>query len=172
MPGTWRCWCGCAGVRKAVEIGTLAGYSGVSIVRGMLPDGVLYTIEGDPHHADVAAETFRKAGIDRARAPVAGVGAVDAAGAGGARARSTSCSSTPTRRATTSTWTGRRRTCGAGAWSAGDNAFLFGHLYTDRAAASQGQKAMRAFHQRLASSGEFRATVLPTGEGLAVGIKL
>src|SRR5688572_30873079 len=51
------------GVRKAVEIGTLAGYSGVSIVRGMLPDGVLYTIEGDPHHADVAAETFRKAGI-------------------------------------------------------------------------------------------------------------
>ena len=57
-----------AGVRKAVEIGTLAGYSAVSIVRGMLPDGVLYTIEFDPHHAEVAAETFRRAGIsDRVR---------------------------------------------------------------------------------------------------------
>ena len=31
---------------------------------------------------------------------------------------------------------------------------------------------MRAFHERLADSGEFRATVLPTGEGLALGIKL
>jgi hypothetical protein len=31
---------------------------------------------------------------------------------------------------------------------------------------------MRAFHERLARSGEFRATVIPTGEGLAVGVRL
>jgi hypothetical protein len=31
---------------------------------------------------------------------------------------------------------------------------------------------MRAFHQRLARSGEFRATVIPTGEGLSVAVKI
>jgi len=31
---------------------------------------------------------------------------------------------------------------------------------------------MRGFHERLAFTDEFRATVLPTGEGMAVGIKL
>jgi predicted O-methyltransferase YrrM len=31
---------------------------------------------------------------------------------------------------------------------------------------------MQAFHQILASSGRFRATVLPTGEGLAVAVKI
>jgi hypothetical protein len=30
---------------------------------------------------------------------------------------------------------------------------------------------MREFHDRLARSGEFRATVLPTGEGLALGVR-
>ena len=33
-------------------------------------------------------------------------------------------------------------------------------------------QAMRAFHQRLSDSGEFRATVLPTGEGLSVAVRV
>ena len=55
----------------------------------------------------------------------------------------------------------------------GDNAFLFGDLKNRRPPhPPPGARAMHAFHRRLATSGEFRATVLPTGEGLAVGIKL
>src|SRR6476646_9964741 len=53
------------GARRAVEIGTLGGYSGVSILRGMPPEGVLDTIELDPHHAAVAEESFRRAGFGR-----------------------------------------------------------------------------------------------------------
>src|SRR5216110_312361 len=52
-----------AGVRRAVEIGTLGGYSGVSLLRGMPPDGRLDTFEIDPAHARVAEETFRRAGF-------------------------------------------------------------------------------------------------------------
>src|SRR5690349_4175639 len=52
-----------AGARKAVEIGTLGGYSGVSILRGLAPGGVLHTLEIDPAHAEVAQETFRRAGF-------------------------------------------------------------------------------------------------------------
>ena len=54
-----------------------------------------------------------------------------------------------------------------------DNAFLFGHLPEapagERAASI---RAMQAVHQTLAQSGRFRATPLPTGEGLAMGVKL
>src|SRR5262245_53148063 len=56
------------GARKAVEIGTLGGYSGVCLLRGMAPNGVLHTLELQESNARVAAESFRKAGFaDRAR---------------------------------------------------------------------------------------------------------
>src|SRR5256712_12508191 len=51
------------GARKAVEIGTLGGYSGVCLLRGMPEDGVLHTFELDAHHAEGAREAFRKAGV-------------------------------------------------------------------------------------------------------------
>ena len=52
-----------ARARKAVEIGTLGGYSGVALLRGMEPDGELDTIELSEHHAEVARESFRRAGV-------------------------------------------------------------------------------------------------------------
>jgi len=52
------------GVRKAVEIGTLGGYSGTWIARSLLPGGCLITIERDPHHAAVARRHFDNAGLD------------------------------------------------------------------------------------------------------------
>ena len=51
------------GGRKAVEIGTLGGYSGVCLLRGMGKEGVLHTFELNEHHAEVARESFRKAGV-------------------------------------------------------------------------------------------------------------
>lgn len=51
------------GARKAVEIGTLGGYSGIWIARGLLPGGVLYTLDMDPKHAEVAQEHFKLAGL-------------------------------------------------------------------------------------------------------------
>jgi caffeoyl-CoA O-methyltransferase len=54
-----------------------------------------------------------------------------------------------------------------------DNAFLFGTLADspngDRAAQI---RAMQSVHEMLARSGRFRATVLPTGEGLAFGVRV
>jgi len=52
-----------AGARRAVEIGTLGGYSGVALLRGMAPDGELDTIELSERHAEVARESFRRAGV-------------------------------------------------------------------------------------------------------------
>lgn len=51
------------GAKKVVEIGTLGGYSGIWIARGLLPGGVLYTVDLDSNHADVAREHFEAAGL-------------------------------------------------------------------------------------------------------------
>src|SRR6185437_1133569 len=51
------------GARKVVEIGTLAGYSGVCILRGLQKDGILYTFDADRKHMDVANESFEKNGF-------------------------------------------------------------------------------------------------------------
>ncbi|HSM02022.1 MAG TPA: O-methyltransferase [Acidimicrobiia bacterium] len=49
--------------RLAVEVGSLGGYSGTWLTRGLDPAGRLITIEADAHHADVAEAAFRTAGI-------------------------------------------------------------------------------------------------------------
>lgn len=49
--------------RLAIEVGTLAGYSGIWITRGLSKGGRLITIESEPRHADFAQQQFRKAGV-------------------------------------------------------------------------------------------------------------
>ena len=51
------------GVRRALELGTLAGYSGTWIARGMEDGGRLYTVEPEAKHADFAARTFEENGV-------------------------------------------------------------------------------------------------------------
>ncbi len=56
------------GARTAVEIGTLAGYSGTWIARALPADGMLYTLEASAKHAAVAQQNFEMAGVaDRVR---------------------------------------------------------------------------------------------------------
>lgn len=52
-----------SGGTKALEIGTLGGYSGIWIARGLAPSGKLFTLEKDPIHAAVAQEHFQRAGV-------------------------------------------------------------------------------------------------------------
>jgi predicted O-methyltransferase YrrM len=161
-----------AGARRAIEVGTLGGYSGVALLRGMGAAGQLDTVEIDPRHADVARESFRRAGLaDRARVHVgpalevlprlAPLGPfdlvfIDADKEGYPRYLD---------------WAGSNLRPGGLVLL--DNAFLFGHLPErptgERAASIE---AMQAVHQALARGGRFSATVLPTGEGLAVGVRI
>ncbi|WP_395665661.1 O-methyltransferase [Methylocella sp.] len=52
------------GARRILEIGALAGYSAIWLARALPDDGRLVTLELDPKHAAVAAENFRRAGLD------------------------------------------------------------------------------------------------------------
>ena len=49
--------------KLAVEVGTLAGYSGIWLARGLKADGKLLTIESEDLHADFAQAQFDKVGL-------------------------------------------------------------------------------------------------------------
>ena len=51
------------GAKRALEIGTLGGYSAIWIARALGPQGKLITIEIDPHHAEVARQNVAAAGL-------------------------------------------------------------------------------------------------------------
>jgi caffeoyl-CoA O-methyltransferase len=51
------------GARRAVEIGVLAGYSGVWIARALPADGKLYALELSERHARIAKRSFERAGV-------------------------------------------------------------------------------------------------------------
>jgi predicted O-methyltransferase YrrM len=156
------------GARKAVEIGTLGGYSAIALARAVGEGGRLHTFELDPKHADVARESFGKAGVlDRVRIHV-----------GPALERLRDCEedapfdlvfidadkeSYPAYLA----WAADHLRVGGVVL--GDNAFAFGEIADGRGI---GPAAMRKFNQELAQGGRFRATMIPTGEGLAMGVKL
>lgn len=50
------------GGHRALELGTLAGYSAIWIARGLHPNGMLTTIEYEPKHADFARREVAAAG--------------------------------------------------------------------------------------------------------------
>lgn len=50
--------------RKILEIGSLAGYSGIWLARSLPEGGRLITLEVNPHHAEVVRNSFTRAGVD------------------------------------------------------------------------------------------------------------
>jgi predicted O-methyltransferase YrrM len=63
--------------RAVVEIGTGAGVSGLWLLRGMRPDGVLTTVDVEPEHSRAAKATFAAAGIASGRARLINGAALD-----------------------------------------------------------------------------------------------
>ncbi|BBV76702.1 O-methyltransferase [Raoultella planticola] len=51
--------------QRVLEIGTLGAYSSIWMARELPEDGELLTLEADAHHAAVARENLRLAGVDK-----------------------------------------------------------------------------------------------------------
>ena len=129
------------GALKSVEIGTLGGYSGVCLLRGMGVHGVLHTFEYSEKHARVASESpFDLVFIDADK--VSYPAYLD--------------------------WAAEHLREGGVVLA--DNAFAFGELHLP--GGDEGREALRKFNRELAQGGRFRATMIPTAEGLAMGVKI
>jgi predicted O-methyltransferase YrrM len=63
--------------RTIVEVGTGTGVSGVSLLRGMRPDGVLTTVDIEHEHQRAAREAFAAAGVAHNRVRVIAGRALD-----------------------------------------------------------------------------------------------
>jgi caffeoyl-CoA O-methyltransferase len=156
--------CRLAQVTRAVEIGTLVGYSAIHIARTLPAGGHLWSIEFDAHHAELARANLAAAGLAAKVTVLEGAGVdvlptldqhgpfdavfIDADKVNYDR---------------------------YGAWAVehlrpgglvlGDNAFLFGELLDD----SDRGRAMRAFHDLVARHCD--SVCIPTPDGLVLGIK-
>jgi predicted O-methyltransferase YrrM len=58
---------GALSARAVVEVGTGAGASGLCLLRGMAPDGVLTSIDVEPEHQRAARQAFSEAGFAPSR---------------------------------------------------------------------------------------------------------
>lgn len=162
-----------AGARKAVEIGTLGGYSGVCLLRGMGERGFLHTFELEPRHAEVARTSFARAGVSGRVSVHVGRAAellreVEAEGPFDLVFLDADKTGYPGYLA----WAeSHLRTGGI---LLADNTFGFGHVHEERpqGESPEAMAALRRFSERLARGGRFRATMIPTAEGLSLGVKV
>ncbi len=157
------------GAKKAVEFGTLAGYSGICLLRGMGDDGYLYTLEKSKKHIEVARDNFEKAGCgNRVRIlegealkvlpTIEKEGPFDLVFIDADKANYLAYFY----------WS--LENLRPGGLLLADNCFAFGGI-----ASSQEKKVvqdLRAFNQAVATHPNFSSTMLPTGEGLLAGVKL
>ena len=158
------------GARRAVEVGTLGGYSGTCILRGMPPDGTLDTFELADKNAAVARESFGKAGVAaRVRIHVGPAAEklrdIEARGPFDLVFIDADKTGYPTYLA----WAEEHLRVGGVVLL--DNAFGWGGV-ADPANSDDSVRALRAANERLATGGRFRATMIPTAEGLAMGVKV
>jgi caffeoyl-CoA O-methyltransferase len=161
------------GARKAVEIGTLGGYSGVCLLRGMGEAGVLHTFELEPHHAEVARASFASAGLSRRARIHIGRAAdllstIEAEGPFDLVFLDADKTGYPAYLA----WAEVHLRVGGVLLA--DNTFGFGHVHEERpeGESAEAMAALRRFSEQLARGGRFRATMLPTAEGLSFGVKV
>jgi caffeoyl-CoA O-methyltransferase len=160
-----------SGARRAVEIGTLGGYSGVCLLRGM-PDGRLDTFELEARNAAVAQASFEKAGVaDRVRIHVGPaldkLHEIEADGPVDLVFIDADKIGYPAYLA----WAEEHLRPGGIVLL--DNAFGWGDV-VDPVNAEQPDsiRALAECAERLGKGGRWRATMLPTEEGLAFGVKV
>ncbi|HKQ48895.1 MAG TPA: O-methyltransferase [Phycisphaerae bacterium] len=154
--------------REVFEVGTLAGYSAISMARALPTEGRVRTIELDPKHADFADAWFKRSDVAERIELHRGAGmevlprfATDSADAAFLDADKAS-------------YGDYLREClrivRPGGLIMADNAFAFGQLFdehpTDREA-----PAVRAFNEVMARENRLVSVIVPLGDGLWVGVK-
>ena len=157
-----------AGVRRVVEVGTLGGYSAISMARALPEDGNVDTIEINPEHAafarariaesDVAGriEVHLGSGLDVL--PTFADGSADAAFLDADKVNYAhyleQC----------------MRIVRPGGLILVDNAMAFGHLL-DPEISGPSVDAIRAFNETMAVHEGLHGVIVPLGDGLWVAVK-
>jgi caffeoyl-CoA O-methyltransferase len=152
------------GARKAVEIGTLAGYSALRMAAAVGPQGKLWTIEYDQRHAEVARASVAAAGFQDRVEVLVGKGVdvlptIERHGPFDAVFLDADKESYHLYGA----WA--TQNLRAGGLLIADNAYAFGNLLDDTAVG----RSVRQLHEDVARN--YLSVCIPTPDGLLLGIK-
>lgn len=157
-----------AGVRRAVEVGTLAGYSAIWIARALPEDGKLVTLEINPEHAAVARRSLDEAGVaDRVELRLGD--AAELLAALGPDGSFDLVFVDADKERYTQYLEDAARLLRPGGLFVADNAFWKGLVLepgSDHLAA-----VLDGFNRTVAGDPRFDATILPVGDGLLVGVR-
>jgi caffeoyl-CoA O-methyltransferase len=157
-----------SGAKKALEIGTLAGYSGTWIARALPTDGHLYTLERSGKHAGVARAGFAHAGLSDKVTVFEGAALellrkVEAY----APFDFMFIDADPESYVTYLDWV--RRHLRVGGVLAAHNAFTAGNI---AAPVDDRSRGMAAFHQALRGDAGFEAMIISVGDGMTIALRI
>ena len=160
-----------AGAKTAVEVGTLAGYSGIWLARGLADGGRLYTIEAEPSHAAFARAEFVSAGLAGCVEVIEGAGLdelpglVDRLGPASIDVLFLDAIKTEYQGYLDAALPGLH----PGSLVIADNALGGGGWWIDEpAGTSESRDAVDAFNRRLAADPRFNASCVPIREGVLI----
>ena len=157
-----------AGAKRVVEVGTLGGYSAISMARALPDEGSVITFELNPNHAEFAREWV-------ARSDVAGrVEVRAAAGLEGLPELADGSADAMFIDANKDDYPAyvdhAARLLRPGGLLMVDNAFAFGQLFEDSPSDS-GVAHIRAFNDWMALDSRFHAIIAAIGDGMWIGAR-
>ncbi len=157
---------------NVVEIGTLGGYSGVWIARGLAPGGRLLTLELEPRHAEVAREHFALAGVsDHVEVLVGDAHALLPTLAAEGPFDLVFIDAEKTGYLAYLEWAQEHTRIGG--VIVAHNAFRAGDIVgPSDEEADEGTRVMRALNQRIAQDARLLSTIYPGGDGMVIAVKV
>lgn len=157
---------------NVMEIGTLGGYSGSWIARGLAPGGRLFSLEVDPKHAEVAREHFQLAGVSDQVEVLIGnahdlLPTLSAEGPFDLVFIDAEKSGYP------DYFDWAQQNVRMGGVIVAHNAFRAGDIVgpTDEEA-DEGTRVMRALNERVAGDSRLISTIYPGGDGMVIAVKV
>ena len=153
-----------------VEIGTLGGYSGIWLARGLPANGRLITLEKEPQHAQVAREHFALAGLE-AKVDLRLGDANELLPALAAEGPFDFCFIDADKLGYSAYLDWALANIHPGGLIAAHNAFRGGALL-DPKDKSPEAGFMRTFNQRFATEPRLLSTIYPAGDGMLIGVVL
>ena len=155
------------GARRVLEVGTLGGYSAIWMARALPDDGELLSIEIEQKHAEFARRYIERAGLS-SKVEVRVGRALDVLPSlDGERFDAVFIDADKEPMPTYLDWALRLTRRGGLVFA--DNALWAGRV-ADPDVNDAATAAVREFNRRFASDPRIDGTVLPVGDGLAVGV--
>jgi len=159
------------GARRVLEIGSLAGYSAITMARALPADGEMICLELNPDWSDFIRRKAREAGLDNVIDVVTGP-AVETLTSGGIEGPFDAIFIDADKVNYSRYFDLALPLLRTGGLIIGDNALAWGEIANaDTTFEPQNVKAIRAFNERISTHPGLQSTLVPLGDGMVIGIK-